>query len=98
MKFRNMCLFFIMSSLGSLYAQEGSIAKKDRLYIGSGDVAFKNNEIYVSVNNNWVQTNAVYSDTSGVYVDQNSIGWTCGYGHYNTTNVWTCDKCGRRRE
>ncbi len=97
MKFKTICLLLSICSLSYAHAQEGPVAKKDRIYINPKDIAFNNNEMYVSINNNLVQTSAVYSDATGVYVDQNQISWTCGCGYHNTTNVWTCDGCGRRR-
>lgn len=98
MKLKSLYLLLALCSLSSVQALENQVAQKNRIYVKPTDIAFQNNEMYVSVNNNQVQTNAVYSDTTGVFVDANKIGWRCGRCNYvNTENLWTCDNCGHPR-
>ena len=94
MKFKSFYLLVAMCALACIQAEEAKIAEKDRLYVEPHQIAIQNNLIHVSVGNNWMQTDALYSDASGLYVDSHQIGWTCGRcGHYNTTNLYVCDKC-----
>ncbi len=70
-----------------------------KVYVKPENVMFDKDDIYVRLNQNWVQTNALYSDAAGLYMIDSQGAWTCGRcNYYNTSNDWTCDNCGRRRE
>lgn len=75
-----------------------SASENSRIYIHPENVMFDKHEIYVRLNQNWVQTNALYSDAHGLYMIDEQGGWTCGKcNNYNTKNQWTCERCGRSR-
>jgi hypothetical protein len=74
-------------------------AKVEKRYIDPSQVQFNQKEMYVQLDQNWVATNAVYTDADGFYILEAKGGWTCGgCGNYNEGNLWTCDRCGRRRD
>ncbi len=70
-----------------------------KTYIDPNNIQFDNNNIYVCVNQNWVQTNAVCKDEQGLYIIDEQGAWKCSYcKQWTDSNPWTCDFCGRRRE
>lgn len=72
---------------------------KEKKYINANQLHFDQTGIYVQMDQNWVSTNAVYTDANGFYILETKGGWTCGYcGKYNEGNIWTCENCGKRRE
>lgn len=74
-------------------------AKLEKKYIEPSNVRFEQKKMYVQLDQNWIVTNAVYTDANGFYILEPKGGWTCGYCHYyNEENIWTCDNCGRRRD
>jgi hypothetical protein len=73
--------------------------KLEKRYVDPSQVHFDKKEIYVQLDQNWVATNAVYTDADGFYILEAKGGWTCGYcTFYNKGNGWTCDNCGRKRD
>ncbi len=73
-------------------------SQKAKIYLHPENIVFHGKDIYVLLNQNWIQTNAIFSDNSGIYMYDNKGGWTCGYcGYYNEGSYWTCDRCGKRR-
>jgi hypothetical protein len=74
-------------------------AKIEKRYIDPNNVRFEQKEMYVQLDQNWVITNAVYTDADGFYILETKGGWTCGYcGNYNEGSYWVCERCGRRRD
>ncbi len=72
--------------------------KEGKIYVDSNKIVFDNKEIHVCLNQNWVQTNAVFADANGFYIVDEKGGWTCGFcGYYNTTSLRYCDNCDRER-
>lgn len=70
----------------------------NKTYIDSNKIMFENKEIYVCLNQNWLKTDAVYSDTNGYYIVNDKGGWTCSVcGFYNTMSLRYCDNCHRER-
>ncbi|MBX7067623.1 MAG: hypothetical protein K1X28_10375 [Parachlamydiales bacterium] len=59
-----------------------AFAVEDKLYLEMDQVSIENNRILVMIENQWTQTNVLYSDTGGVYIF--AAKW---YG------VWTCACC-----
>jgi len=102
MKHKILSIIFLMMATVS-QAHEGhskveSTTEETKTYIDPTNIQFNNKQIYVRLNQDWVQTNAVFSDATGLYIVSNKGGWTCGYcAYYNTTNLWVCDNCGRPR-
>jgi hypothetical protein len=75
-----------------------SVQTESKTYIDSDKVLFGDKEIYVCLNQNWVRTNAIFSDASGFYIVNDKGGWTCSFcGYYNTTSLRYCDSCNRER-
>lgn len=71
----------------------------EKIYIDSSNIQIDKKQIYVYLDEDWVPTNAIYSDTQGTYIIQTKGGWTCSRcDYYNEDNNWTCDKCGARRD
>ncbi len=100
MKCKNLCLFLAISSFSYAAIRDDYIDVKSKIYVQPKDITFKDNEIYVFLNQNWVKTNTVYTDAQGLFVDSSKIGWTCSYcGWYNTDNIYVCEnpRCGRQR-
>jgi len=54
-------------------------AKIEKKYIDPNSVRFEQKEMYVQLDQNWVVTNAVYTDSNGFYILETKGGWTCGY-------------------
>lgn len=79
-----------------------SDSKQERIekrYINPNQVQFGQKEMYVQMGEDWVVTNAVYTDAEGFYILETKGGWTCGYcGGYNEGSYWTCEVCGKRRD
>lgn len=71
----------------------------EKRYVDPSNVRFAQKEMYVQLDQDWVVTNAVYTDSTGFYILEAKGGWTCGYcTFYNEGNGWTCDNCGRKRD
>ena len=49
--------------------EDCSIDVNNKIYIKPADLAIKDNEIYVLLNQNWVKTNTIHSDAKGIFVD-----------------------------
>jgi hypothetical protein len=83
----------------AVFADDSSFVKNKEVslkktYVEPKDIHFHEKNLYVLINGNWAQANAIYVDEYGPYVDS----WTCsGCGGNTTSNPWTCDVCGRRR-
>jgi hypothetical protein len=73
--------------------------KIEKIYIDPSKIYFDQKQMYIYLNQDWVGTNAIYSDSEGVYIIETQGGWTCGYcGNYNEDNGWTCNVCNRKRD
>jgi lipopolysaccharide biosynthesis regulator YciM len=76
-------------------SQEFSIQK---LYVDPANVVFDSHEIHVLVDSNWITTDAVFTDTSGFYVDADKIKWLCpNCKKWETESLVECSKCHYRR-
>ena|SRR3989304_5134846 len=74
--------------------------KVEKIYVLPENIAVHNNTIFVNLNSEWFQTNALFSDNSGVYVQSNSVigewqCWRCGF--MNMPWTLACHKCGNPR-
>ncbi|MCX6989754.1 MAG: hypothetical protein NTX49_01620 [Chlamydiae bacterium] len=112
MKYMRVIAFFILAIICSTsYGHENkkcsleqnqslaaSAQRKSKIYINPEHVMFRGKDMYVSLNQNWVQTSALFSDSEGMYIFDSQGGWTCGAcNYYNTSSIWSCDRCGKRR-
>ncbi len=106
MKFVSSFLFVILCCTSYAHEQcalqgQGSVSAKGTLesakvYINPENITFSGKDMYVCVNQNWIQTNALFSDIHGIYFYDNYSGWNCPRcGKYNT-DKWQCSKCGYR--
>ncbi len=88
------CLGCLMNS-GLSALEKTDFSNTTKIYIDPQNVHFHENNIYVGVNQNWLQTDAIHADENGLYmVDY----WMCEYCKYTgSKGLWTCDSCGRRR-
>lgn len=70
------------------YAQQMMIKQ----YIDPQSITFSDNKIFVPVNGELMQTNAIFSDDGGIYAIQ--TGWMCeNCKKINTKETWTCEFC-----
>ncbi len=111
MKLRKMfsLLVLLMASTTQAYAyldssQEAAKPRMDissnpsKIYVSAQNVQFANQEMHVYINQNWIKTEALFSDASGLYIVDSKGGWTCGFcGYYNTTSTRYCDNCDKER-
>ena len=81
LKFVSFFLFAVFCCKSYAHENARMIEKK---YIDPNNVRFEQKEMYVQIDQNWVVTNAVYTDTNGFYILETKGGWTCGYcGYYS---------------
>lgn len=90
-----LALAFLSSVAFSLQAVE-----KEKIYLSSKheSIAIRDNQIFVYVNDQWQQTESLFSDANGIYV----LGrkwyepWECSYcGAINPPHrvvCWNCDR------
>jgi rubrerythrin len=103
-KFSQWAMFIaVMGSSVSAFCHSEPVhskeAKLEKMYVDLSNIHFDQKDMYVYLNEEWVGTNAIYSDAEGFYIIETQGGWTCGScGYYNEGNNWTCDDCGRRRD
>lgn len=71
-------------------------SQNSKIYIHPENVMFDKHEMYVRLNQNWVQTNSLYSDDRGLYMIDSYSGWTCPKCNKQNTDRWQCSKCGYR--
>jgi hypothetical protein len=92
---------FVGQNIANVQINDSTQARLEKVkrYIDPRNVRFEQKEMHVQVDQNWVITNAIYTDADGFYVLETKGGWTCGYcSYYNEKNNWTCDNCGKKRE
>ena len=93
-------MFAFMFSCFTAYAAE-SISQEptiQKLYIDPANVIFDSHEIHVCVDSNWMTTDAVFTDVNGFYINADKGGWNCPRcQNWETTNLFTCSKCGYQR-
>lgn len=66
-------------------------------YVDPQSIVFSDNKIFVPVNGELMQTNALFSDVGGVYAIVDT-GWVCEKcRRKNTDNPWSCIFCGASR-
>ncbi len=106
LKLLQFAMFLICFGYSSLsFCADGSIGErqekrisKGKRYVDASHLHFDKNDIYVLMEKNWMKTDAVFSDENGFYVIDPVGAWICaGCGYYNTSNNWSCDGCGRRK-
>jgi hypothetical protein len=88
-------IFSILFCFASLYCENKA---EDRIYLDGSQIAIKNSQLLVFVENQWAPTNALFSDANGVYI----LGrkwyepWECGYcGAVNPPTRLVCWNCNR---
>lgn len=91
-------LFFCLMTR-AVFGIEGDIKIQrvpEKLYIDPQTIQIVDNNIVVYFSNNWVATNAIHSDSNGVYIQSDSfLGfWTCSRcGFVNPAWNFVCDNC-----
>jgi len=67
------------------------------MYIDPNNIRFDQKDIFVYLNQNWIKTNAIYSDENGLFIPVND--WICGVCHReNKRQMFECEYCHSRRE
>lgn len=83
-----------MIAISSLFAQDLSSAK-DKIYLNSSEIRIAVDKIFVLVNNNWIQTQGLHSDSSGTFVrSEQFLPWFCERCQQWTNGWWVCEHCG----
>ena len=84
----------------SLQAVENEvIGKSEKIYLSPVDIQIGQKEIFVYINNNWVQTSMLHSDPSGIYVENpNFSAWLCDRCGRWTTGWFVCEWCGNPKK
>jgi len=102
---KQLIMFFFSFSLACfLNAKEDRCSDcevHEKIYVDPSQVQFAEHQIYVNMNDLWIQTRAVHADENGFYidsfqqVDETSYSWTCRKCGKNNENYReTCRKCG----
>ena len=93
--FMKVWALFAILCFASLYSHNKI---EDRIYLDGSHIAINNNQLFVCIENQWMPTDALFSDANGVYV----LGrkwyepWECSYcGAVNPPTRLVCWNCNR---
>lgn len=90
-----MVLFFSLFVVTQIPAHEIRDGKIEKNYIPSERVRIDKDAIFVFLNNQWVQTPTLHSDSLGIYVDEiKLLPWQCSNCNRWTTGWFCCEYCG----
>lgn len=79
-------------------AWSSELISNDKIYISSESILIGNNGIFAKIDDNIVQSIAIFSDENGIYILKDHISWICKNGHYiSPAQGNKCPKCGDER-
>jgi hypothetical protein len=87
---------FLLIAVFSLLSARGeclSTDRTDRMYVQPTDIALKDREIWIRLENRWVQVNHLSTDATGVYLAKDDLPlgfWVCKNGHTNYPWTFVC--------
>lgn len=84
-------LFFFLCLFGAIHAHENegvvffsAQIPCEKIYLKPENVAITENGIFFQINDEWIMTEAIYFDSTGLYVSSLENEWSIN---------WTCPKC-----
>lgn len=87
--------FLFLSAIVSLFGNEQT---EDKIYLNEAEIAVREKQLFVLIENQWQPTHSLFSDANGIYI----LGrkwyepWDCGYcGATNPPHRLVCWNCGR---
>ena len=99
-----MAIIFFCAMSGAAFAADQTEVKiseaQNKLYVDPQNIHIDGGDILVWFDENWIKTNAIYSDAYGVYVQSDSaLGfWECSRcGAMNRPWDFVCRICGETR-
>lgn len=92
MKF--LTVFLALFGFATLFGKNKS---EDKIYLNSDQIAIQNNQLFVFLENQWIPTNALFSNENGVYVEKKWYEpWECSYCQaVNPPTNLVCWRCNR---
>jgi hypothetical protein len=92
MIYRLITLLFVLCFAIQVHADEHHANRK---YLSSESVRIEKDSIFVFLNNQWVQTSTLHTDSRGIYVDEiKLVPWYCSNCNRWTTGWFCCEYCG----
>lgn len=76
----------------------GENSAEEKIYLSEKQIAVHENQLFVCIDGQWVTTEALFADASGVYIQGRKWyePWHCGFcGADNPPHYVTCWNCGR---
>lgn len=94
-------LLFVLSALVHAGDKDHKFISCEKIYVQPNQIAICQEGIFIQHNDEWIATEAVHYDASGIFVthvsDEWSRYWTCAKcGHNNSAWRNTCANCGYR--
>ncbi len=93
---RKCVLFLLALSVAiQIQAKEQPSDKIEKVYLPSECVRIEKGALFVFLQNQWVQTQSIHSDSVGLYVDAiKFLPWYCSNCSRWTTGWFCCEHCG----
>lgn len=92
---------FLFANISMIFGS--SIHQEDKIYVRPETVYFDQNRLFISIEDQICQVNAIACDDAGLFVrtsdlvDGYEAWWICKNGHWGRNQYVNCPQCGAKR-